>query len=203
MYKINVIEATPEAFDYITFPNQNPNTQQYIQSQLTNFSDTMTDAGREFMMGARQVYEMIQNSDAAKQAKHVLRKAKGLFKPNIIIEYVDIDEVKAAQPIMQRYIMAQPDIRKQYHRQLCDGYSDTYIDMHPGMIGHDHYDYQRVMSNIIVELPDDDWKVNIYAHEVIGDDKELSFEDKVNILHTWEIVKMALEADIDPTDPWS
>ena len=47
--------------------------------------------------------------------------------------------------------MAQPDIRSLYHKGHCDGYSDTYVDMEPGLVGEQHYDYRRVMDGVVEE----------------------------------------------------
>jgi hypothetical protein len=140
MYQINVVEAAPMAFDYLAFPNQSPITALYFQNQLQNFNAALTETGQRFMQGARELYQRINDSTAIRMAKAAIRHAKGMYQPNVIIQIDDIEGFRSATPMMQNYIMAQPDLRDLYHQQRVNGYSDTYIDIDP----------QRIMDNITI-----------------------------------------------------
>lgn len=208
MTMINVVHAGDiGAFDAILFPEQSPMNFQYIQNQLTNFSNTLTDIGRSFVEQSREIFEKINDSNAVRLAKAAVRMAKGMFHPNMIIPLETVEDLRAAQPMMQRYIMAETTLRSQYHKQLVDGFSETYADVDPGLVGDKHYDWRRVMDGVVVDTTDsegeDSWVAVQYYDELRGDDRELDMVEKVSILHTWEAVRAALFAERDPSDPFS
>ena len=202
---INVIEAqTPQAFDYLLYPQQSPSTQQYIQNQLNYCVDNLTDIGRRFLETTQDIYAKINDSNTIRLAKAAVRMAKGLMHPNAIVELSSIEETRSAQPVMQRYIMACPEIRQIYHDQKCDGYSDTYTDLQPWALADAHYDYRQIMSGIVTEFQyengEDSWKVVTYAHDLQDGDTDLDFSDKVSIMKTGDVVRAAIQAGQDPTD---
>lgn len=195
------------SFDMLAFPTQNPVNANYIQNQLVNFSQSLTDIGRRFIETSQELYERVNDSNVMRTARAAIRVARGMFHPNQIVQLKTIDEVRFAQPIMQRYIMAEPNLRELYHKQQVDGYSDTYADIDRGNIGDQHYDYRRVMTGHVVDFVtedgEDSWLVNTYSQDSLGDDTELAFEDKISIMNTWEIVEMFVKAGMDPSDPFS
>lgn len=203
MIPVNVIHApTVDTFDYLLFPEQHHNNATYVQRQFEQFSNTLTDAGRRFMENAKQVYQQVIESDAANLARLAIRNAKALFQGNHILPLLDIDSLQTASPLMQRYVMAQPDIRTMYHNNLCNGYSDTYVDMHPEKVGESHYDYRRVMQHMVQDT-EDGWVVKSWAEDLVEGDRELGFDEKACVLQTWDIVKMFVQAQAsDPTNPW-
>lgn len=202
---INVIEAqTPAAFDYLLYPQQSPTTQEYIQNQLSYCVDNLTDIGRRFFETTKDIYAKVNDSNTVRLAKAAVRMAKGLMHPNTIVPLTSLEEIRTAQPIMQRYVMACPEIRQIYHDQKCDGYSDTYIDLQPWAMADAHYDFRQAMNGIVQEFQNEDgedsWKVVMYAHDFQDNDTDLEFDEKVSILKTWDAVRMAISTGEDPTD---
>lgn len=207
MTTINVVHAgDTSSFDYLIFPNQNPANQISIQNQLQQFSQTLTDTGRKFLEASATIYQQIHDSDVARMARAALRSAKGIFHPNQIMDLETLEELQSAQVMMQRYIMAQPDIRGLYNAQRCDGYSDTYVDIDPGAILDSHYDYRRVMDTVIQEEGEGEsysWFTRMYCEDLLEGDRELDFEERVSILGTWDVLKMFVQAGKeDPTNAW-
>ena len=196
-----------DSFDMLAFPMQNPANAHYIQHQLANFSQSLTDIGRKFIETSQQIYERVNDSNVLRTARAAIRMAGGMFHPNEIVELTTLQELRFAQPIMQRYIMAEPNLRELYNKQQCDGYSDSYANIDPGCIKEDHYDYRRVMHGIIVDKVDeegnDTWSATQYYQENRGDDIELPFDEQVAILQTWDIVKLFVNAGADPSDPFA
>jgi len=204
MSSINVINAeSPSSFDYLVFPEQNVMNQNYILAQLSNFNSTLNDVGRSFIEASRNIYNKVNDSNAIRLARNAVRMAKGLFHPNDIVPLESLDELRTAQPMMQRYMMANPYIREQYQKQKCDGYSDTYYDVEPGMVKDDHYDYRRVMNGVIqvIDDPDSplDWVSKTYIEELHEGDRDLLVDEQFTILSNWELAKLFMEADSDPT----
>lgn len=199
--------GTVDSFDFLAFPEQNPANNMYIQNQLSNFSQSLTDIGRKFIETSQAIYERVNDSNAMRIAEAAVRMARGMFHPNTVVHLSTLDELRFAQPMMQRYIMAEPTLREVYHRQQCDGYSDTYADIEPKAISENHYDYRRVMDAVIVDIVDengdDSWVSRNYIEELHPDDKPLDIIQKADILSTWEIVKMFVAAGQDPTNPFA
>jgi hypothetical protein len=189
----------PCAFNYMLYPEQHINTRQFVQQQLSGFNNSLTDVGRSFIETSRSIYDQFNNSNAIRMAKAVVRMAKGIFHPNTIYELNDLEVMRSCQPIMQRYMMAEPTIRKLYHQQRCDGYSDTYYDVQPKVVGVDHYDYRRVTDGMVND-DDDGWTCVNHYEDLRPDDKDLSIEEKVDILKSWELAEMFIKAGEDPTN---
>ncbi len=196
---MNVVHAGTIGFDALLYPEQNSSNMAFIQQQFQNFSTSLTDAGRQFMEGAKAIYEQINNSEAVLLARNAIRAVKGLMNPNVIQPITTYEDFQIAQPVMQRYIMANVNIRQLFFDQRCDGYSDTYVDIDPGKIGEDHYDYRRVMNGIGVET-EDDFVFTYYPDELREGDRELNIHEQVDILTTWQVMNMFMQEKKDPTN---
>lgn len=202
--QVNVIHAnSPLAFDMLVTPEQNPMNNLFISNQFANISNNLSDIGRKFMDTSRALYEKLNDSTAIRAAKMAIRMAKGVFHPNTIVQINSLEELQSAQPVMQRYIMAEPTIRELYHQQKCDGYSDTYYDIYPGLIRAEHYDWRRVMDGIVEDTVDENgnptWEATTFAEDLAEGDKELTFEEQADIISTWDTVRMFVNAGKDPT----
>lgn len=203
--QVDVINAgNLQSFDYLLYPNQHPNTNNYIVNQFNNISNALNDFGRQFIESSKEIYTKINDSNAARIAKAALRSVKGLFHQNTIMQLYNIDEIQNAQPIMQRYIMAEPTIRELYLKQRCDGYSDSYVNMMSIDIADSHYDYQKIMDGVIQEYTNEngeiDWESKHYYYSLMEGDVELSFQDRIDILNTWDVLKQCIASGNDPTD---
>lgn len=200
MISVNVIHGVgTNAFDALLYPEQSINHLQYFQNQVTNFSSTLNDVGRQFMASARDVYDRINSSEAMNLARAAVRAAKGVFHANTIIPMYCIEDFQAAQPVMQRWIMACPSVREVYHEQRCSGYDGTYVDLFPGLIREQHYDYRRVMDGVIDE-DGDEWVARFFPDDLFEGDRELLHDEKCNILRNWEMADLFMKAGKgDPT----
>lgn len=204
--RINVIQgSSPLLFNAMLFPEANTETKDWLREQWQTTSSMLTDIGRQYVEQANQLWNQIYDPLLMQRARGLMRQVGGMFHPNTIIRLNDIESVQLAKPVMQRYIMAMPQIRKLYHQQLCDGYSDSYIDHDPNDIAESHYDYRRVMDGSVNFLPivegeEEKWQVTMYPDELVENDRELQADEKFIILDAWDIVNQALKAKIDPTD---
>ena len=205
--QINMIRgSSPMLFNAMLFPEANTETKQWLQEQWQTTNTMLTDIGKQYAEKANELWKQIYDPFLMQKARSLMRQVGGIFHPNTITELADIDSVQIAKPVMQRYIMAMPQIRELYHRQLCDGYSDSYIDHDPGVSGEEHYDYRRVMDSIVQYLPpieegqEERWISTMYPDELIHGDRELQSDEKFIILNSWDIVKQALALKVDPTD---
>lgn len=193
-----VIIGSPMDADALIYGVQHPGTLQYLEEniqrlgqQMSSYGQTLTDAGRQFYERAQTLYQQFNSADALRAAEAAMRRVKSYFQDELILPLQDIGALQNASLIMQRWVMAEPTLRQMYHKQQCDGYSDTYIDCHPGQVGEQHYDWRRVNEGLVVEDPkdSDDYKVTFYFDDLIDGDRELTLQEQMAVTSTWDMVK--------------
>lgn len=205
---IQVSIGDPDEFNALIYGvNKHPGTISYLENQFSRFSNTLTDAGRSFISGAQNLFEQFHGSEAMRLARAATRKAGSLFQADEIRSIWDLGQLQHAPLSMQRFIMAEPTVRAMFHDQRCDGYSDTYVDMQPGVIGAEHYDYRRVMTGIVQEVTDDEeveWVCRQFIDDLVEGDRELSLEEKTDVLNTWDAVAALMNlGGEDPTSVYA
>lgn len=204
--QVQVLEGSPEVFNMLLFPDQNPMNTTFFQQQFQTLSNNVKSAGQEFLMGAKNMYDRINNSEAVRTAKAMIRQAGAFFNPDMIRPLYTLSDIQTAPIVMQRWIMAEPTVRDLYHQQRLDGYADTYVDVEPGQTRQYHYDYRRVMDGVVVDGTDQDdfdFQVCHYPEELKEGDRNLEPGEQVDILNIWEIARYYAEAaKEDPTNPF-
>jgi hypothetical protein len=200
----NVIYGGVDAFDTIAYGQQDYGSQMFFKSQVEQVSNLLTDYAGQFFNNTKQLYDRYQGSEAIRAAKAVVRTLGGLFLQNKIQPLTTIGNLQQAPIVMQNWIMANPLVRENYHKQRCDGYSDTYVDMQPNAIGETHDAYREVMNGMVVEDENGNSRYSFYMPEEVEGVRPLSFEDQVDILTTWDIIDAFMKAGIeDPTSPFN
>ena len=194
-----IVYGGNDSFNESAFHMPSTGTMQYLQQQKEHFFNSIVPTAQQFFKTVGSVYESISNSDAMRIARSVGRRVKSLWQRNEI-RYLDgIGEVQNAPSAMVRWIMAEPTVHTLYHANGCDGYSHMYQDNSPGKIGKDHYDYRRVVDGLYVPDDEDGLSATTFYEEIDPED-ELDISQKVDIIDTWEQIKIHLDArQDDPT----
>jgi len=198
-----VIDGGMRAVDALFYPQQNPVNLQFIQNQMSNVAQNLGNFGKAFFERSSQAAAQIFNVEAMRQlTRQLVRTSKEFFTDgNRVVPLETYEELQLASTVMQRWVMAEPEIRKAYLDQRIDGYSDTYMNVFENKIKDDHYDYRRVMDGVV--LDEEDHYVKFYIDELFEGDRELNHDEKVDILSTWDIARHFLHAGLDPTDPFA
>lgn len=203
---IQVSTGSVAEFNAMAFGEQHPNTLTFLQNQMQtmhNMSNVFVDSGNSFITAATNMYEKFNGLEAMRIAKAAIRKVSHIFQSNSIRSLWEIGDFQQAPIIMQRYILAQPDVRSTWLDQRCDGYSGSYVNMHGNDVGEDHYDYRRVMTGIVQDVIEDgevNWKSTIYFDQIVEGDRELTMDEKSDILNTWDAIAYTLKrGKEDPT----
>lgn len=200
---VQVYHGGKEHFDALAYGRPHPGTVNFIQSRMDQFTNVLTNVGRQFMENVNTFVEWVDESRAARLAQAVGRKMLTIWESDEIRTLLEIYQFQHAPLKMQRYIMAEPTIRKKYHSQLVDGYSDTYVDAEPDRIGERHYDYRRVMNGIVVETQDG-WKATTYSEDLRNEDYDLTHAEQWSILKTWDnLVSHLKHGKDDPTSAYN
>lgn len=200
---IQVSYGDTREFNNLLYGEKDPRTLSYLANQFTNVTNVLTEAGSSFMSNMKSIYDSFNGSEALRIARAARNKAASIFQYDGVCPLWEIGKIQNASITMQRWIMAEPSVRKKYFEQRVDGYSGTYVDANPGVIGSDHYDYRRVMDGMMVVDEDGQEHVTNYFDELKEGDKDLDITEKVDIISTWSIVADLLKyGKNDPTDSW-
>ena len=189
-------------WDALVYGQSNPSTVNFLQNQFNTVTNMLTDAGRQFMDRGKAAFDYFNGANAIRFAREAVKSVKGMFEVYQIGQLKTIDEMRNSNDIMQRWVMANPNIRQRYFDQKLDGYSDTFTNVHSFDIGESHYDYRRVMDGIAVFDDEGNWKITEYVEPLLEGDRDLLFGEQLDIQRTWSAmdVLVALGND-DPTSP--
>lgn len=200
-----IVQGGDEAFDALAFGEQNPSNQSFLSSFFQgDIGEKGTSFFADFAHRAKARYEAFNSDEAIILGKAALNQVRGYFTPNTIRFISDLAGLQVAGDVMQRWIMANPTVRRMYHAQQCDGYSETYVDREPGKVGEDHYDYRMLMNGIVEEDADGNITHTQYMEDLIGDDQPLHAYDQFSILATNELAEHFMKAaGKDCTNIWN
>lgn len=203
-----VLYGGERELNLFTAGEPHPSMLQYMRDTAQQIGQYVQQTGSQFAQGVLTAYESYYSDGALRHARAALSKVKSYFQADKITMLNSVYDIQQAQPIMQRYIMAEPTLRQMYHDGRCNGYQGSYVDPFPGMIGEQDYNYRRVMNGILVETPKTDdephgnWQFNVYVDELMEGDRELEIHEQRDIMETWRAVRFSLAHSLlDPSSP--
>lgn len=197
---MRIVDGGDLAWGAIAFGEQNPINLGYFQNQFSSLTAGLNDYAKNFYSEVGNIVDKFTNSDAVRSVRNALRSAASLFNNDIIKPLYEMEEFQTATVKMQRWIMANPVVRTSFIEQKCDGYSDSYVDLYPGKVKDEHYDYRRVMNGVVQFDEDERDYFKIYYEDLVEGDRELSVDEKIDILQSWEIVELYMKKGAqDPT----
>jgi hypothetical protein len=173
-------------------------TSSWLGERAEVLRSTISTQAAQFFDHAQSLYTMISSSDAIQALRNMTVRADNAWISNQIVYLDNTEQLQSASPLMQRYVMAEPQLRKMYLNNEVNGYGETYTNFHGNGIGQQHYDWRRVNCGIAT-ITDEEVKFVNYVEDT-KDDKELTVFEKVDILRVWNNVRTALdEHELDPT----
>lgn len=173
-------------------------TMNWLNERANAVRGAVSGAATAFFDQARTLYQTIDSGTAMQLLRNIGAKVGEIWNSNSIGYLHDIEKIQTCSLVMQRYIMANPEVRTRYLDQTIEGFNGKYENLHGNSVGSDHYDYRRVMDGICV-THDDDFKVTEWFEDT-GKDHVLTFHEKIDILDTWNRVNYWLDQGVeDPT----
>ena len=170
----------------------------YAQPTYSSVLTSLQGVAADLFSKGQQLYEKYNSSYFIEQARGVINKVLGVTVNTDIIQcYFEQTHFKLATLTMQRWIMACPEVRKEYHAQRIDGYADTYVDVQPDAIGAKHYDY-RVATDGFVQ---GDGEFVHYSIDYKSEDRALTLGEQTAISRTWARAAWLIKMGVDITDP--
>ena len=179
-----VVKGGSAAYRALVFGPQNQSNQNFFDSQVASVINAGNEFGQAFANRVLEIRETFNNSAAVQLAKAALNRTRGIFSPNVVKTLTDVADMQNAKTVMQRWMMANPEVRALYNQQRCDGFSESYVDLQPGKIGENHYDYRRVMDGM-VQTTDDGFFIDMYAEQILPEDEDFDFDEQRQVLRTW------------------
>lgn len=200
-----VLNGTNAMFDAMVFGAGNRSGMEYVaqlnEAFVNNVAAPVLDMYHNMMNHSMfQTYR----DDALRQLKSLGQNIASAFQTNGVNELYDVGQMQHASAVMQRWIMACPEVRDMYHNNQLDGYSDSYEDRAPGISGTQHYEYRCVTNGITMQHPGEDDYVRYNWNEVpLHHDDELTFDEQISVMYTWNRVQAAIaNRKQDPTSKW-
>lgn len=200
-----VITGDANAFNALVYGTErHPGAVQYLQSQMASFNmGSLTEFGKQFVASATQIYDSFNSAEALRSARAAIRRFDAMFLPDRIQSIEKLNHLQNAPLAMQRWIMTDPVVRKYYHEQRIDGYSDTYVDNYWGRKDLEHYDWRILHEGVFEEVQTEDMDGHVYRHflaEVNDGDRALTMDEKTDALNTCDVARAYVElGEYDPT----
>lgn len=194
-----VVSGGDFAFNSLLCGIPTQETINFCRASVDSARERLGEAGQHLYNYAANAFNSFSNSEAMRAARAVIANA-GERTGADMIRYLDRNTITQARPMMQRYIMVQPDLFKLNHNQMCSAYDGEYDQVNPLGVerAQDHNDYRRVMDGILQH--DKGGNAFISYHSDAECDK-LELSDQFTVLRTWDVVAGMIADGYDPTDP--
>lgn len=180
-----LIDGDAMSFRAAAYGAPSRSTVQFLQQQFQDPSRALMFANSSFVERARNMFEENYSDAALARLEAVRRSLRKTWDLDDIRPLLSVEEMQNAKPVMQRWIMANPFIRKLYKEGRVAGYGDSYIDHKKQGIGADHYDYRLAMSGFATFNDEDGWTATTYGDELLDGDVRPTFAEQIDIFQTW------------------
>lgn len=187
-----VVTLSAPSVDLALYGDRSNFVQDYLQQQINQLGGTLNNFGERIYNSLANSWNFVTDGLTRVGLRTELEQQGLNVVDNYFVECNNWIALQEANLTMQRWIMANPQVRELYLGQDICGYSDEYVDLDPGKMGEDHYDYRRVMNGIIRDEPNGDYTITHYYEDLHIGDRELEFYEQEPILHTWSAIDYML-----------
>lgn len=179
---------------------------QDLRNNLQVQNPLLTDQGRLYAQRSAQVFEQVSGWDVVRNARKAVQAVGSYIHTTDILPLTTVEQLQTANPRMQRWIMADVDVRKFFNEGRIDGYSDMYVDIQPGAYGRDHYDWRCASHGIVNTTETEEsvkYEVVQYKMELAKWDEPLLPRGRLDIKYTQMNARsMLLEGADDFSNPY-
>ena len=198
-----------DAFDALVYGTPSQSNLDYFQGQLNRLIATpLVNVSNTFIERANVFHDQFNGTGAMRVINAALRAVGNVFRADIIQLLPDIGSMQRAPYQMQRWLMAEPNTRREFISGRCEGYGEAYIDLDPGVIGKRHSDWRRVNDGMVYETDqsdtESDWVATMHFDELQPGDRHLTTSEQHLVVDTWGFLKNMMERkEDDPTSSWN
>lgn len=188
----------------LTYGARSDNLIQELRNNLSFANPLLTEQGKSYAQRAAEVFETVAGWDVVRAARKAVSAVAGYIRNDTISALDSLELIQTANVRMQRFMMANVELRKLHHAGRIDGYSETYVDIQPGVFGRDHYDYRVATHGVVQETREDDeitkYEVTQYQMDLAPWDEPLLVRGRIDINRTWSVALANLiEGEEEPT----
>lgn len=201
------VEGGVDAFNASVYAQPTTQDLNFFQDNITTFYSTLGAMGQNFFNDVRDRMETVDFDKLKQYTQSVARRISSFWETDTIRPLRELADIQFPPSTMIRWQMANPDVRELYHKGLCEGYGDKYVDLQPLVKGDDHHDFQMVMHGM--EQYDDDGELYWTSYTESFDEPEnsvelLSMDERVDIVESWYVTSKYLkQMKDDPTSQYS
>lgn len=180
-----LIDGDAMSFRAAAYGRPREETVRFLQQQFDHPSPVLASASQSFFERASHLFEENYGETAMARIEAVRRSMRHTWDEDVIRPLVTVEDFQQAKPQMQRWVMANPFVRKLYKEGRVFGYGDQYIDHKSQGIGKDHYDYRLATNGLAVFNDENGWEATTYGDELLPGDTQPTFLEQVDIFQTW------------------
>lgn len=185
-----VVSLSSDTVHLAMFGDNSNNVARYINTQLESLGNFASNVGNS-------LYETLQeslNKVTSNLRKNQIREELvGQQFQEIRFEFEELTtfrDLQLANPLMQRWVIAHPELKQHYLDQNINGYENSFVNTSGRFSGEEDYDYRLVMNGIIRtdSETNEDYSTQ-YFDPLRGDDRELEFFGEQDvILGSWNTI---------------
>ncbi|EKD89567.1 MAG: hypothetical protein ACD_33C00045G0034 [uncultured bacterium] len=189
-----VIDCPEAGLDMLLYGSKNNILSNYLNTQLQQLPQQFNEFSGRIYDSIASSYNYINDKLIQYGIMNQLERQNITVIDNQIDELLTYQQINNASITMQRYIMAHQGIRQLYLDQNVDGYSNTYNNLFGKTIQDNHYDYRRVMDEVVIDnVTDFEWVMKFYHDNLEAGDRDINHHEKVKILNTWKAMDWFLD----------
>lgn len=203
MRRVSDIDTVDRIFNPIEDTQFRTYLRDKYERTMEHLEKVTTGTARDFLDRSKRIFEEINSSAALRRTRAAIRAVTGVRRSDSIYRPVDLGEFQAVGLRMQRFLLADPVIRRKVIKQQIDGYSHSQPAPDPTAIGENDYDYRRVVNGVFMEQPSEGDEKNFvhteYFEKLKEGDRELDVEEQFDIIDSWYMQRALQAAGADTT----
>lgn len=194
-----VVSIPEAALDYAIYGDNSQTISNYLVQQMQALPQAFNGFASRIYNAMMTSYNYVNDAMTKHHLIGTLQQKGIQVIDNYIQPLVSMEALQNANPTMQRWVMAHPELRQLYLKQNIDGYSDTYRNIFGKGVGESDYNYRRIMDGVLQDDGKESWFKH-YHEELLPGDRRLDHVEKSSILATHDyITAMLLSSNIDFT----
>lgn len=177
----------------------------WLEQKREEIRQIIPAAATDFFDKARSMYNIISESSALQMLRNLRGREDHAWQPDVIHALYTLSQIQSAQPVMQRWVMAHPALRRKYLDQEVEGYSETYENLQGETVGIEQYDYRRATNGVLLTPAGEDERFHLRQFfELLPEgERELTVWEKFDIMDVWDRLTDILDqGEDDPTSPY-
>lgn len=187
-----VVDVPQAGMDYVLYGDKSNLISGYLYNQLQALPKAFNAFSERVYNNLTTSYNFINDKLTQYGIMNQIQSNGVKIVDNYFEQLTTFQQLQNANLVMQRWVMANPQMKELYNNQNLDGYSDTFKNVSGKGVGESDYNYRMVMDGVVTPT-DDGFIIKNYLEDHLLGDKELSTFEKTKILNTWDAIDWILE----------